>query len=238
MMRGATVALPPIAAEKLSELTLARDLALDASRSSNARLQQLPLDADPRMRERLAAEQAKHQQRFSVLSRVVSAINQWAVELRLPAGHVLEPAYVRIELKPKETLAEAIGNVRAEIAGLKGQITVVRSAPLKKSSQQDAIAAHLDHLARQSRPKIGFDARGNATVRWVEDLATMDGVLGLLVLVLTPQVVASAFQRDLEQEPEPADSLTPAERDQRLGELSVQLLERERIEEALKDTFF
>jgi hypothetical protein len=29
--------------------------------------------------------------------------------------------------------------------------------------------------------KVGFDARGNATVQWTEDMATMEGVLGRLV---------------------------------------------------------
>jgi hypothetical protein len=236
-MRGVTVELPDKAKSKLDELTLARDAALDAGRSANARLQALPRDADQRMRDRLAAEHSKHQQRFGQLSQLVSRLNQWTVELRLPAAAALELApSIDIKLKPGETLSEAIGNVRAEISALKQQMVAVRSAPLRWSSQQEAIGAYLARLSQQARPKIGFDAKGNARVSFVEDMVVnKDSVLGLLTFVLGPQQLSAAFARELEHEPERPDAVTPVERDKRIAELSASLLSLERREESLID---
>jgi hypothetical protein len=59
-------------------------------------------------------------------------------------------------------------------------------------------------LALRARPKIGFDARGNARVMWAEDMvAGKDDVLGLLAFALGPEQLLAAFSRDLELEPEP-----------------------------------
>src|SRR5262249_10267865 len=118
MIRGIAVALLDGASAKLSELQMQRDASLDASRSANTRLQALPRDGDQRMRDRLAAEQGKHAERHRLLSRVVSACNQFWMELR--PGTVLEPAQtVAVTLKSGETVATAIAGVREEIKTLR-----------------------------------------------------------------------------------------------------------------------
>jgi hypothetical protein len=234
-MRGVTVELPQEASNKLTELTMSRDSALDAARSAGARLGQLPADADARMRDRLASEQAKHQQRFGVLSQLLSRTNQFLMELRLPVGSELgmAPAVPQSGPRPGLTLIETIEATREEIAKLQRQVAVVRSAPLKRASQTEAINNYLARLARQARPKVGFDVRGNARVAWIEDLATMDSVLGLLAVVLGSEQIAAAFTRQFEQEPEPVGALSPAERDNRLADLAASLLLLERQEEQL-----
>jgi hypothetical protein len=236
-MRGVTVELPAAAAARLSELQLQRDAALDSMRGAQGRANSLPADAAHQMRERLAAERDRHAERHRQLAMLVSRVNQWCVELRLPFGSELAPApMLDIKLAPGETVAQAIGSVRAEIAALKQQMVAVRSAPLKRSSQQEAINAYLARLSQQARPKIGFDVRGNARVSWTEDLVTSkDDLLGLLAFMFGPEQLAAAFARELEQEPERADAVTPIERDKRIAELSASLLSLERREEALLD---
>jgi hypothetical protein len=57
----------------------------------------------------------------------------------------------------------------------------------------------------------------------------------ILAWVLGPEALLAAFFRDLEQEPERAEALSPAERDKRLADLAASLLSLERREEALID---
>jgi hypothetical protein len=84
----------------------------------------------------------------------------------------------------------------------------------------------------QARPKIVFDVRGNASVHWVDDIVTgKDDLLSVLAWALGPQQLAAAFARQLEQEPERADALSPTERERRISELSATLLSLERREE-------
>src|SRR6516164_7018338 len=133
---------------------------------------------------------------------------------------------VEIKLKASETVVAALAATREQIAGVQRELAQVRKAPLCRLSQEEAIRAHLSRLMQ--RPKIGFDARGGALLTWTEDMATMDGVLGLLAFVLGPEQVSAAFSRDLE--PESPAAVTPLERE---TELSVSLLALERTEEAL-----
>jgi hypothetical protein len=234
-MRTPPVALPDKAKAKLDELVVLKDLALDSSRSANQRLQALPADADPRLRGKLESERDKATERHRQLAMVVSRINQWWTELRLPPGSTLElqpPS--RSELKPGETNAEAVAKVRIEIGGLKQEIAQVRRAPLKVASQQEALSAYLERLVQAARPKVGFDVKGNARVLWTEDLVvSKDDLLGLLTFILGPEQIAAAFGTDIEQEDEREDAVTPLEREEKLGELAAQLLRLERHEVAL-----
>jgi hypothetical protein len=218
----------------LDELVLMRDMSLDAQRSAQGRLNNLPADADPRLRERLAAETSRHAERHRTLAMVTSHVHQWWHELRLPPGSILEPASaLDIALQPGQTVASAIAHVRGEIADLAAQIAQVRAAPMKVASQQAAIGVYLDNLMRAARPRVGFDVRGNARVSFVEDLVVdKSAVLGLLAWILGPEELAQAFVSDIEQEDAP-NALTPAERAERLAELAERLLELERHECAL-----
>jgi hypothetical protein len=235
-MRGITVELPAAAAAKLTELTLARDAALDSMRGAQGRMDSLPADAANQMRERLTVERDRHGERHRQFSMLVSRLNQWCIELRLPPRTLLElaSAVLDIKLASGETVSGAVAAVRSEIAGVQRELASVRAAPLKKSSQQEAINAYLARLAQSARPRIGFDVRGNARVSWTEDMiVSKDDLLGLLAFILGPEQISAAFARELEQEPERADALSPLERDKRIAELSASLLSLERREETL-----
>src|SRR6516165_5627334 len=226
-MRGVTVELPEAAMAKLSDIEAQRCIAEDLLRGCAQRINSLPREA-VELRERLVVERDKHAERHRVLSMLVSRVNQFCVELRGNVALECAPA-VEIKLKASETVVAALAATRAQIAGVQRELAAVRKAPLCRSSQEEAIRAHLARLVQ--RPKIGFDARGGALVTWVEDMATMDGVLGLLAFVLGPEQVSAAFARDLE--PGSPGAVSPLEREKRISELSVSLLALERTEEAL-----
>ena len=225
-MRGVTVELPEAARAKLSDIEAQRCIAEDLLRGCAQRINSLPREA-VELRERLVVERDKHAERHRSLSMIVSRCNQFWSELRANVALEVAPA-VEIKLKASETCAAALAATREQIAGAQRELVQVRKAPLCRSSQEEAIRAHLSRLVQ--RPKIGFDARGGALVTWVEDMATMDGVLGLLAFVL-PEQVSAAFAHDLE--PESPGAVSPLEREKRISELSVSLLALERTEEAL-----
>jgi hypothetical protein len=233
-MRVPLIELPEQARKRLAELEAAKMAAEDAMRSAQGRINSLPRDAD-QLRERLEIERDRQAERHRSLSRIVSACNQFWMELRLPAGSVLESVRVpEVKLKASETCAAALATVREQIARTQQEIALVRRAPLKRASQQEAIRAYVGRLTEQARPRVGFDVRGNAVVSWVEDLiASRNDLMGILTWVLGAEAIATAFARELEQEPEAANAVSPLEREKKLSELSVSLLSLERYEEAL-----
>jgi hypothetical protein len=233
-MRGVTIELPAAARAKLAELELQRDGALDSMRGAAGRLMSLPRDAHE-LRARLEIERDRHAERHRVLAMLCSRLNQFCVELRLPRDDVLQLSPpVEIKLKASETAVAALAMTRAQIAGVQADMATVRKAPLRRSSQQEAIRAYLARLEQQVRPQVSFDARGAARVLWTEDMiAGKDDLLGLLSFVLGPDALLAAFTRELEQEAERSDAVTPLEREKRLGELSAQLFGLEQLEEGL-----
>src|SRR6516162_9146726 len=89
-MRGVQVQIPEQAQQRLDELTIARDLALDQTRALQARINMCDGSSDSMIRDRLTAERDKQQHRHNALSRLVSACNQWLVGLRLVPSTALE----------------------------------------------------------------------------------------------------------------------------------------------------
>jgi len=230
-MRGVTVELPEGARKRLAELGLQRMQAEDAMRGCAARANNLPKDAHE-LRARLEAQRDAQADRHRVLSLLVSRLNQFCMELRLPANSTLEVApALELKLKASETVSAAVEATRAQIAGVQREIAAVRALPMRRASELEAMRAHLARLAQRARPRIVFDARGNATVTWIEDMAQMDSVLGLVAFVLGPEPLSAAFARDLE--PEGAGAVSPLEREAKLAELSASLLSLERCEEQL-----
>jgi hypothetical protein len=224
-MRGVTVELPEQTKERLSQLTLLRDSALEASRSCQSRLNALPDDGD-KLAILIAKERDRQASAHNVLGRLLSACNQYLFQLR---GCYLEPVTTPVSLKKGETPSDAIAATRSEIAMVQREMALVRSAPLKMQSRQDAIHRALARLALAARPRINF-RDGNASFQWREDFATMSDVVGLLALICPAELV-NAFQLDVE--PDTADAVSPEERERKLSELAAKLLELERKEEVL-----
>jgi hypothetical protein len=236
-MRGVQIELPASATARHTELSLARDAALDALRSAQQRLNDLPDDADRLLRERLSSQVVLQTQRNSVLHRLLSSINQALFQMRLRPGEVLVPITLPVTLPKGQTAAEAIDAVRAEIAAIKQQELAVRRAPLKKQSREQAVVGALARLADRVRPKVSFDPHGNARMQWAsEDFVTRDEVLGMIVWALGPLGPAQLVEAfELKQEAEPPGAILPEERETKLSELAASLLAAERRESALLD---
>jgi hypothetical protein len=231
MMMRINVELPEHASRKLSDLEFLRASAEDQMRACQSRINSVAPD-NTGLRERLAAERDRQSQRHNQLHQLLAKLNQYLMQLRLPPGSVLEPAPV-LDLKLKsESLVEAVGTIRREGFEITQQIAKVRSAPLKKSSQLEAMRAYLARLQQRMAPRISFDQRGNAKVSWAEDMvAGKDDVLGMLCWLTGPQPVLAAFERDIEAEA--PNAVTPLEREQQIGKLTNNLLALERKEEYL-----
>jgi hypothetical protein len=228
--RGVQVELPDEAKSRLDELNVLRESALDAMRAAQGRINLLPEDAG-QLHQKYAAERDKHQRCQNDFHRLLSACNQWWAELRLPPGQCLAMADPpAVGLKPGETVFIAIDNVRREIASIQHRMLEVRRAPMKRSSQQEAVRKYLAGLALRSKPRVVFDAAGNAKVLFLEDIATMDTVVGLLALCFPTELTKAL---DFHVEPDAPNALSPIERAMKLGELANQLLILERHEARL-----
>jgi hypothetical protein len=198
----------------LADLQASRDSALDSSRAAQQRLNQLD-DADPRLRDRVAAERDKHTLRHNQLHRLVSEINQYLFGLRLSPGFALAPA-PPLEINSRSTPTNAVAGMREDIANVKREMAAVRAAPLKRNSQREAVVTHLSNLARRVRPKINFDQRGVARIGWAEDMVVdKSEVLGMIAWAMGPEGLKrflAAFE--LEQGPEPENAISQEEREQ------------------------
>jgi hypothetical protein len=190
---------------------------------------------DPELRVELGAERDKHGARHRQFSMLLSRINQWIMEVKLPPGTTLQSApAVDIKLKNGQMPSEAISDVRGKIAELHQQMAAVRSAPMRQSSKREAVIAYVAGLALLAKPRIVFDVHGRAKMQWTEDMICQKhDLVGTLALILGPQKIAEALADQFEQEAERSDAITPAEREQKLAELSASLLRLERYEAAL-----
>jgi hypothetical protein len=222
-VRGLQVELPAKATAILQDLQTQRDLALDGARALQARMNMLPDDA-AELRGRLTAEQTKLQEKFQTLARVFSNCNQFVMQLKLPPGSALIE-HPNLNLTIKGSLVRAAEATRTRISEVESEIARLKALPLKRDSQLEAITARLASLS-WAQPRIAFDARGNATVRFYEDIATMDQVLALMVYVMGPEQVAAAFARNLPEAGE--DAISPEDREREIGKLSTTLLKLER----------
>jgi hypothetical protein len=192
------------------------------------------------LRGRLTAERDKHNEKHRQLSRVVSSCNQWCMQLRLHPHEMLAEA-PPLDLKIRTSLTNAIEATRRQIVDLQREIAKARHAPLKRSSQRDAVGAYVMRLAARHGPRINFDVRGNVRIGWAEDIvAGKDDVLGMLCWLLGPDPLLAAFFRDLDTESEADGAMTPQERDEAVDRFSQTLLQLERqecylIESAARD---
>jgi hypothetical protein len=137
------------------------------------------------MRERLAAERDKHQARHRALAALSSKVNQWLVELRLPAGTALEVAPpVTIVPKSGEKLLDTVERLRTEIIQLRAQLDVIKRSPLPKAAQRDLIAAHVARMALAAKPSVTV-VNDAVRISWREDL----GVTAILAWVMPDELI-------------------------------------------------
>src|SRR5262245_21495769 len=222
---AAIARLPPRSQDKLRELQLACDLALDGARSSNGRLNALDDTADARMRARLETEVSRQSSRHAVLAQVLSRVHQWLMQL--PHTVVLEPVGdIAIALKPDEKLVDAVVAVRREIAALKQKLVTVKAAPLPRDEQWAHVKAYVLRLLSEVRPTVAVV--GDALrVGWRGDAVAIEDTAALLCW-LDPDRLA---RRLLDELPDAeAGAMPAAERKKCVVEIEAALLGLEQRE--------
>jgi hypothetical protein len=233
-MRGIQVQVPDQAKQRLDELTIQRDLAMDQQKALQARINMCDDTSDSLIRDRLAAEHSKQALRANHLQRLVSACNQFLMQLRLVPGTALE-VHPPLNLTIKTSLAKAVETTQRMIRECQQDIAKVRALPLKQSSKREAARAYLERLAQVYAPKIVFDGKGNAKATWREDMVvSKDEILSLIVWALGPNGPAELVEAfAIDDEPEPEDAISPEDRHQQLSTFANALLQLERQEECI-----
>jgi hypothetical protein len=141
-------------------------------------------------------------------------------------------------------IAGRLAATRADIAGLKIELTKNRSAPLPAAEANRIAAEQVERLAARASfnvgalidkgaaldfpklsPHLASHLFGNARVGVVD-------VEALLARLFRPQILR-AIQEDIDELAEDEIALLPGEKRQRLAFLEAKLLEGERLEEAL-----
>jgi hypothetical protein len=224
-MRGVQVQVPDEAQQRLAELNMARDSALDLVQATQNRINMLPDGEADDLRKRLVSEREKHAQRHNHLQRLVSACNQYLMQLRLVPGTELQ-CHPPLNLTIKTSLPAAVESTRRMIRECQQDIAKVRAAPLKVSSKREAARAYLERLGQIYAPKLVFDGRGNAKAMWREDMVvSKDEILSLIVWALGPNGPAELVEAfAIDEGPEPEGALTPFEKEETLGRFSKTLL--------------
>jgi hypothetical protein len=216
--------IPDAARDKLRDLQLARMTAEDAARAITERLNSLPRDADPLLRERLANERDKQNHRQGQLSQLLNRLQQWLGELR---ANVELKSMPQLELKRGETIEDT----RSKIKALREQLAAVKRAPLPQSDQKKLAEDYVVRLARQARPLVGI-VNDALRVSFRGDMAAPEDVLALVAWA-APEQLCRALEREIDNQPARADALPASERVRRVAELEDQLHALESREEAL-----
>jgi hypothetical protein len=231
-MRGVTIELPSSASEKLTELQIQRDNALDLSRAAQARINMLDGESGGHLLEKLTAERDLWASRHHDLHRLLSAIQQWLFNLR---GVTLQPVRPpAVTLAKGETPADALAKVRAAIAATSQELAQVRRAPLPAAELVKAAEEYVARRGAVSGPRVSV-VRDYLQVQWQDDVIADKQSLLAVLCWLAPQSVLAALKREIEAQPSAANAMPAAERVKKVAELEAKLLDAERKESALLD---
>jgi hypothetical protein len=232
--RGVQVPLPPQAQLRLTQLNVERDSALAQASSLQNRINACDGTTDALIREQLEAELRKYQQRQQVLHRLLSAVQQWWFQLRLPPGSYIRPVTVAAKLDKGQTVAEAIGKLRVEMLSIAQDLHRIRHAPLPIADQIEAAELYVAQRGAFNGPRIAV-VRDQLSLTWPDDvIASKQDMLAVLCW-LAPTSVTAALKREIETHPSPVNALPAADRIKRVAELEAALLDLERRESSLLD---
>jgi hypothetical protein len=243
-MEGGMIPLTPRARQKLAELQEEKDSAQALVTSTLSRVGEADraLGNNPEGTNvadwefelsRLRANLGKHQQRFEMLSTLVTNIRRWLSEQKHNA--VLsdwKPA--KLKERSGETTFDAIGRTRSDIATLSRELRDVRDAGLPLDELYAQAAKWVATQALRCTPKITasqkefrieFGQQSSFTLPapdMVSYFCWYDG-----------DAIVNLLKKEIDKLPVPKLVLTPADRDKRMSELKESLLRLERIEEQL-----
>jgi hypothetical protein len=228
------VSLPPPAQLRLTQLNIERDNALSQAQSLQGRINACDGTTDALILERLTAEQQKQAQRQQVLHRLLSAVQQWWFQLRLPPGSYIKPVTVAAKIEKGQTAAEPIGKLRVEMLAITQELARVRHAPLPVADQVAAAEEYVAQRGATNGPRIAV-VRDQLSLTWPDDVVgSKQDMLGVLCW-LAPTSVMAALKREIETHPQAANAMPAADRIAKVASLEAQLLDLERRESSLLD---
>jgi hypothetical protein len=221
---SAIAKLPAAAADRLAELQLSASTAQDLQRSMADRLQQMPADVHPQMRERLASERGKQQARSGQLAQLNNRILQWLSELH-PNTELEMAAPVELDGKPTDVIRDA----RAQIANLQRQLNQVRRSPLPRAAEIDLIESFVASAMRRASPRVTVTG-DQLHVHFADDVITSPSDVFCLFAAIDPDGACNFLERRLG--PERPGAMDKTERIKKLAEIEAALELAERTEES------
>jgi hypothetical protein len=184
------------------------------------------------LRQRVLEERDKQAQRYNVLSRLLSATNQYLFQLRLPKGYCLEPVTVPATLARGETPLQAIGKLRIELFQVQQELAKVRAAPLPVQERLKAVEDYIVRRSLVGMPRIGIQ-RDQLVATWQDDIVTSKSDVFAILCALFPKSMSDALRREIEAQPAPVGAVPSADRIKRVAELEAHVLALEYKESAL-----
>ena len=200
--------------------------------------------------DRLAAATEERRAKADPVAHLIQAIDRYLRDLAGTELKAIKAAAV--QLKGKESLADAIDRVRNERAKLAAQLITVKSAPIPSKDAKAKARAAIDDLAQRGTPDIRALIEGSGPITWplvdtraqlsgfvqgVEGAPTLYGqaigeaidVPALLGWAIKPALIA-ALDAEIDSQSDDAAALTDAERAKRTAALLAQILDCERQE--------
>jgi hypothetical protein len=165
---------------------------------------------------------------------------------RLPKDRPIEPYSGAVKL-PKGSSQKALDDIRVQIAEVAADLHRVTSAPLPSADAKKLVRGIVDELATMGAPNVSNLLDGIPQISWpIETPAHSRPVIGGHVVLgnenrgmlnflawLFPEQLAKRLQDEVELIADDSEALSPAERRVKEADLREQLLEMERIEEAI-----
>jgi hypothetical protein len=215
--------------------------AVEAAQTRRADFENLaetqPSKAEAAEREIAALEEEIERLRETMIARQARAATERQVLTQCQGW--LQRA-VSIEIAPTvsaapdkgETIADAIKRVREQIGELTAELYDLRAAPLTRTELRKRAAALVDELSERGRPVV-MTERGEFDVRWRRTLSAVPGMLPTDVAAMFAWYDPDTLVERLLGEIPDAEGVSAAERERREPQLEAQILELERVEEAL-----
>lgn len=213
----------PHAAEDNQRIAMAREaIAL--------RRQEL-LDIDAATNERVEKNQACH----SIVRRTLELLTSLPADM-MPALDKTAPATVR----KGETIGAAVERCRVRVADLRSELAAVEAAPIPAALAKERAKNKIEGLAEAGRPGVTNIIEGGADIEWPEAVSRVLGgeVAGYtdghdavsLMCFLFKDAVVAAVCREIENEADDANALSPDDRAAALKRIAAEIEDSERME--------
>lgn len=214
-------ALVNVSLRRISELQKAIDLNPNGENVANFEFELT------RLRAKLGEQQAKHQSRAFLNSRV----RNWLASL--PENVTFAACKpIKLRLAKDETLAAAVERQRQRITAIRQEIARVQSAPPPIVEVKQRAREYIDALQARGRPQITSTAE-RFEIAFVNPQAfSAMPDLNAILAWLDPAALEKRLTAEIDSWPKPELALSAKDKTDRLALLGMELFQTEREEEA------